>query len=174
MIHFQYVLAAPTGRAAKRMAESTGLPAVTIHRLLGWNGGEGFSHGPENPIEGRLVIIDEMSMVDTWLAHQLFKALPEHVQLILVGDEDQLPSVGPGQVLKDLLAAKVIPTVALEQIYRQAEGSSIIELAHEMKKGHLPHDVTKPQADRSFIKCQTNQIAKVIEQVVRNAQKKRL
>ena len=145
---------------------------MTIHRLLGWNGGEGFSHGPENPIEGRLVIIDEMSMVDTWLAHQLFKALPEHVQLILVGDEDQLPSVGPGQVLKDLLAAKVIPTVALEQIYRQADGSSIIELAHEMKKGHLPHDVTKPQADRSFIKCQTNQIANVIEQVVRNARKK--
>ena len=169
---FPFVLAAPTGRAAKRMAESTGLPAVTIHRLLGWNGGEGFAHGAENPIEGRIVIIDEMSMVDTWLAYQLFKALPEHVQLILVGDEDQLPSVGPGQVLKDLLAAKVIPTVALEQIYRQADGSSIIELAHEMKKGHLPHDVTKQQADRSFITCQTNQIADVIEQVVRNARKK--
>ena len=124
---------------------------MTIHRLLGWNGGEGFAHGADNPIEGRIVIIDEMSMVDTWLAYQLFKALPEHVQLILVGDEDQLPSVGPGQVLKDLLAAKVIPTVALEHIYRQADGSSIIELAHEMKKGHLPHDVTKQQADRSFI-----------------------
>lgn len=169
---FPFVLAAPTGRAAKRMAESTGLPAVTIHRLLGWNGGEGFAHGSENPIDGRIVIIDEMSMVDTWLAHQLFKALPEHVQVILVGDEDQLPSVGPGQVLKDLLAAKVIPTVALEQIYRQADGSSIIELAHEMKKGYLPHDVTKQQADRSFIKCQTHQIVDVIEQVVRNARKK--
>lgn len=169
---FPYVLAAPTGRAAKRMAESTGLPAVTIHRLLGWNGGEGFAHNPENPIEGRIVIIDEMSMVDTWLAHQLFKALPEHVQLILVGDEDQLPSVGPGQVLKDLLAAKVIPTVALEQIYRQADGSSIIELAHEMKKGHLPQNVTKQQADRSFIQCQTSQIANVVEQVVRNARNK--
>lgn len=169
---FPFVLAAPTGRAAKRMAESTGLPAVTIHRLLGWNGGEGFAHDSDNPIEGRIVIIDEMSMVDTWLAYQLFKALPEHVQLILVGDEDQLPSVGPGQVLKDLLASKVIPTVSLEHIYRQADGSSIIELAHEMKKGYLPHNVTKQQADRSFITCHTNQISGVIEQVVKNARKK--
>lgn len=169
---FPFVLAAPTGRAAKRMTESTGLPAVTIHRLLGWNGGEGFAHDDDNPLEGRIVIIDEMSMVDTWLAHQLCKALPEHVQLILVGDEDQLPSVGPGQVLKDLLASQVIPTVSLEHIYRQADGSSIIELAHEMKKGYLPADVTKQQADRSFIRCQTAQITDVIEQVVRNARKK--
>lgn len=169
---FPFVLAAPTGRAAKRMAESTGLPAVTIHRLLGWNGSEGFSHDHDNPIEGRIVIIDEMSMVDTWLAHQLLKALPEHVQLILVGDEDQLPSVGPGQVLKDLLASKVIPMVALEQIYRQEDGSSIIELAHDMKKGFLPPDVTKQQTDRSFIKCHTQQMSHVIEQVVRNARKK--
>ena len=123
-------------------------------------------------LKDALVIIDEMSMVDTWLAHQLFKALPEHVQLILVGDEDQLPSVGPGQVLKDLLAAKLFRQLHSSNIYRQANGSSIIELAHEMKKGHLPHDVTKQQADRSFIQCQTNQIAGVIEQIVRNAQKK--
>lgn len=169
---FPFVLAAPTGRAAKRMAESTGLPAVTIHRLLGWNGSEGFAHDADNPIEGRIVIIDEMSMVDTWLAHQLLKALPEHSQLILVGDEDQLPSVGPGQVLKDLLASKAIPTIALQHIYRQADGSSIIELAHEMKKGHVPHDVTKQQVDRSFIRCQQSQMADVIKQVVQNARKK--
>lgn len=169
---FPFILAAPTGRAAKRMAESTGLPAVTIHRLLGWNGSEGFSHDEDNPINGKIVIIDEVSMVDTWLAHQLFKALPEHVQVILVGDEDQLPSVGPGQVLKDLLASKCVPTVALEHIYRQANGSSIIELAHEIKRGTLPADVEKQQADRSFIQCGTAQIAQVVEKIVQNAQKK--
>lgn len=85
-------------------------------------------------MDGRIVIIDEVSMVDTWLANQLFKALPENVQVILVGDEDQLPSVGPGQVLKDLLASNCVPTVSLEHIYRQADGSSIIELAHGIKK----------------------------------------
>ncbi|CAH0346558.1 ATP-dependent RecD-like DNA helicase [Bacillus sp. CECT 9360] len=169
---FPFILAAPTGRAAKRMTESTGLPAVTIHRLLGWNGSGGFSHDEDNPINGRIVIIDEVSMVDTWLAHQLFKALPEHVQVILVGDEDQLPSVGPGQVLKDLLASGSIPSVALEQIYRQAKGSSIIELAHEIKRGTLPQDIGKQQADRSLIKCNTAQIAEVIEKVVLNARTK--
>ncbi|RFU61494.1 ATP-dependent RecD-like DNA helicase [Bacillus sp. V59.32b] len=169
---FPFILAAPTGRAAKRMAESTGLPAVTIHRLLGWNGSEGFSHDEDNPIDGRIVIIDEVSMVDTWLAHQLFKALPEHVQVILVGDEDQLPSVGPGQVLKDLLASGSVPSVALEQIYRQAKGSSIIELAHEIKRGTLPQDIEKQQADRSLIKCNTAQMAQVIEKVVLNARTK--
>jgi exodeoxyribonuclease V alpha subunit len=169
---FPFVLAAPTGRAAKRMAESTGLPAVTIHRLLGWNGNEGFSYDEDNPINGRLVIIDEVSMVDTWLAHQLFKALPDNAQVILVGDEDQLPSVGPGQVLKDLLASECVPTVALEQIYRQADGSSIIELAHQIKKGRLPGDVEKQQADRSFIRCSTSQISQVVEKVVQNARKK--
>ncbi|RFU65809.1 ATP-dependent RecD-like DNA helicase [Peribacillus glennii] len=169
---FPFILAAPTGRAAKRMAESTGLPAVTIHRLLGWNGSEGFSHDEDNPINGKIVIIDEMSMVDTWLAHQLFKALPEHIQVILVGDEDQLPSVGPGQVLKDLLASGCVQTVALEHIYRQADGSSIIELAHEIKRGSLPADVEKQQADRSFIRCSTAQISQVVEKVVQNARKK--
>ena len=169
---FPFVLAAPTGRAAKRMTESTGLPAVTIHRLLGWNGSEGFNHDEDNPITGRLVIIDEMSMVDTWLAHQLLKALPESVQVIFVGDEDQLPSVGPGQVLKDLLSSGCIPTIRLENIYRQADGSSIIELAHEIKKGRLPADISKQQRDRSFFACGTSQIMKVVEQVVTNAKKK--
>lgn len=169
---FPFVLAAPTGRAAKRMTESTGLPAVTIHRLLGWNGSEGFSHDEENPIEGRIVIIDEMSMVDTWLAHQLLKALPEHVQVIFVGDEDQLPSVGPGQVLKDLLESNCVPTIKLESIYRQADGSSIIELAHEMKKGRLPANITAQQKDRSFFPCSSSQIAQVVEKVVLNAKKK--
>ncbi|WP_153123612.1 ATP-dependent RecD-like DNA helicase [Peribacillus tepidiphilus] len=169
---FPFVLAAPTGRAAKRMSESTGLPAVTIHRLLGWNGSEGFSRNEDNPIEGKIVIIDEMSMVDTYLANQLFKALPDEIQLIMVGDEDQLPSVGPGQVLKDLLVSQVIPTVRLEHIYRQAESSSIIELAHEIKKGRLPANIKEQQKDRSFFSCSTSQIAEVVEKVVKNAKKK--
>lgn len=169
---FPFLLAAPTGRAAKRMTESTGLPAVTIHRLLGWNGSAGFDHDEENPLEGKILIVDETSMVDIWLAHRLFKALPEHIQVILVGDEDQLPSVGPGQVLKDLLQSNVIPTIRLTDIYRQAEGSSIIELAHEIKKGKLPENISNQQADRSFIRCSTGQMADAIEKVVLNATKK--
>jgi exodeoxyribonuclease V alpha subunit len=169
---FPFLLAAPTGRAAKRMMESTGIPAVTIHRLLGWNGTEGFDRNEDNPLEGKIMIIDETSMVDVWLANQLFKALPENIQVIFVGDEDQLPSVGPGQVLKDLLRSEVIPTVRLTDIYRQAEGSSVIELAHEIKKGQMPDDITVPKKDRSFIKCSTGQMADVIGKVVLNAKNK--
>ncbi|WP_100332077.1 SF1B family DNA helicase RecD2 [Bacillus xiapuensis] len=169
---FPIKLAAPTGRAAKRMAESTGLPAVTIHRLLGFNGQESFDEEEAREIKGRLVIIDEMSMVDIWLAHQLFKALPDDIQVVLVGDEDQLPSVGPGQVLKDLLASEVIPAVKLKDIYRQEEGSSIIELAHEIKNGRLSANIAKQQKDRSFLTCRAQQIPDVVKQVVKNAIKK--
>jgi exodeoxyribonuclease V alpha subunit len=169
---FPILLAAPTGRAAKRMSESTGLPAVTIHRLLGFNGTEGFEHDETSTLEGKIIIVDETSMLDIWLANQLFKALPENIQVILVGDEDQLPSVGPGQVLKDLLRSERVPIVRLTDIYRQAEGSSIIELAHDIKKGYLPADVTMKQADRSFIKCTTTQVAQVVEKVALNAKNK--
>lgn len=169
---YPFLLAAPTGRAAKRMTESTGLPAVTIHRLLRWNGAEGFEHNEDQPLEGKILIVDETSMVDIWLAHQLFKSLPDNIQVIVVGDEDQLPSVGPGQVLKDLLDSGRVPTVRLTDIYRQAEGSSIIELAHQIKKGYLPDDVARQQPDRSFIKCATSQIPQVVEKVVANAKQK--
>ncbi|QGM29791.1 ATP-dependent RecD-like DNA helicase [Bacillus sp. N3536] len=165
---FPIVLAAPTGRAAKRLSESTELPAMTIHRLLGFNGQEdNDTEGKE--IEGRLVIIDETSMLDTWLGHQLLKAIPKDAQVIFVGDQDQLPPVGPGQVLKDLLACKRIPTVELVDIYRQSEGSSIIELAHEMKKGSVPATLTAKTKDRSFIKASPEQIPKVVEQVLKAA-----
>ncbi|QDZ78484.1 ATP-dependent RecD-like DNA helicase [Priestia megaterium] len=169
---FPVLLVAPTGRAAKRMSEATGLPAVTIHRLLKWNGQEGFDHNEENPIDGKLLIVDEVSMVDLWLAHQLFKSLPANLQVILVGDEDQLPSVGPGQVLKDFLSSEVVPTVRLTDVYRQAEGSSIIDLAHEIKKGKLPEDLSRQQGDRSFIRCQGQHITNVVQQVCGNALKK--
>ncbi|MFC7684579.1 ATP-dependent RecD-like DNA helicase [Ureibacillus sp. GCM10028918] len=165
---FPIVLAAPTGRAAKRLAESTELPAMTIHRLLGFNGQEK-EEETEREIEGRLIIIDEMSMVDTWLAHQLLKSISEGVQVVFVGDQDQLPPVGPGQVLKDLLASQKVPTVELTDVYRQAEGSTIIELAHQIKKGNIPHSVENKTSDRSFIKASADQIASVVTQVVKSA-----
>lgn len=165
---FPIVLAAPTGRAAKRLAESTALPAMTIHRLLGFTGQEK-EEETEREVAAKLVIIDEMSMVDTWLAHQLLKALQPDVQVVFVGDQDQLPPVGPGQVLKDLLTSKQIPTVELTDVYRQAEGSTIIELAHQMKRGHMPQHITEKTADRSFIQASASQVAEVVTQVVKSA-----
>ncbi|MGC4375860.1 ATP-dependent RecD-like DNA helicase [Fictibacillus sp. Mic-4] len=169
---FPILLVAPTGRAAKRMTESTGIPASTIHRLLGWKGGSGFERDDDHPLEGKLLIIDEMSMVDIWLAYALFKALPKQMQVIIVGDEDQLPSVGPGQVLSDLISSGVIPTVALSDIYRQAKGSSIIDLAHHIKNGEVPNDLLGKHSDRRFFPCTQNQVMDVIRQVCENAYRK--
>ena len=169
---YPIVLAAPTGRAAKRLAESTGLPAMTIHRLLGFTGKEDKDDEPGREITGKLVIIDEMSMVDTWLAHHLFKSLPEDVQLVLVGDQDQLPPVGPGQVLKDLLASKQLPIVELTDVYRQAEGSTIIDIAHQIKQGIVPTTLTEKTSDRSFIKVGAEQVGSVVTQIVQGALKK--
>lgn len=168
---FPFILAAPTGRAAKRMSEATHLPAFTIHRLLGWKG-EWFEHDEENPIKGKLLIIDEVSMVDIWLANQLFKSIPKGMQVVLVGDEDQLPSVQPGQVLKDLLESKLIPTVKLSNVYRQAEGSSIIELAHAIKHGKLPDAFDAATDDRRFFPCKSDEVADVVEQICLLAERK--
>lgn len=165
---FPIILAAPTGRAAKRLSESTDLPAMTIHRLLGFNGQEK-DEETEKEIEGKLIIIDEMSMVDTWLAHQLLKAVPVDAQLIFVGDQDQLPPVGPGQVLRDMLSSGRIPKVELTEIYRQSSGSSIIELAHQMKAGKLPDNIEAKTSDRSFIRAGADQIPLVVEKVVKSA-----
>lgn len=165
---FPIVLAAPTGRAAKRMSESTGLPAMTIHRLLGFTGQEK-DDAVGREVEGRLIIIDEMSMVDTWLAHQLLKALHDEIQVLFVGDQDQLPPVGPGQVLKDMLDSEKIPVVELTEIYRQSAGSTIIEMAHMIKNAKWTDDITRKTTDRSFIKASGDQILKVVEQVVKNA-----
>ena len=165
---FPIVLAAPTGRAAKRMSESTGLPAMTIHRLLGFNGQEK-EEETEREVEGRLIIIDEMSMVDTWLAHQLLKALADDVQLLFVGDQDQLPPVGPGQVLRDMLDSGKVPVVELTEIYRQSAGSTIIEMAHMIKRSEWTDDITQKTSDRSFIKASGERILEVVEQVVKNA-----
>lgn len=165
---FPIALAAPTGRAAKRLSESTGLPAMTIHRLLGFTG-QDTEDIEGRPVEASLIIIDETSMLDCWLAHQLLKAVPETSQVVLVGDQDQLPPVGPGQVLKDLLASGRLPVVELQDIYRQADGSSIIELAHAMKSGKTTQDLLSKTKDRSFIPASADQIPKVVEQVVSSA-----
>lgn len=169
---FPIVLAAPTGRAAKRLSESTGLPAQTIHRLLGFTGQEDPDEETERDIAGKLIIIDEMSMVDTWLAYQLLKALPEDCQIIFVGDQDQLPPVGPGQVLKDMLDSHVIPTVELGQVYRQANGSSIVEMAHQLKHNMIPTNLTEKTGDRSFIQAHASQIPTVVSQIIQSALKK--
>ncbi|MBB4825805.1 exodeoxyribonuclease V alpha subunit [Sporosarcina luteola] len=165
---FPIVLAAPTGRAAKRMSESTGLPAMTIHRLLGFTGQEK-DEAEGREVEGRLLIIDEMSMVDTWLAHQLLKALDDDIQILFVGDQDQLPPVGPGQVLKDMLESGKIPVVELKEIYRQSAGSTIIEMAHMIKRSEWDDNLIKKTSDRSFIRSTGDQIMNVVEQVLKNA-----
>lgn len=169
---FPILLAAPTGRAAKRMNETTDLPASTIHRLLGLTGREKNPSMTAKELEGGLLIVDEMSMVDTWLANTLFKAIPTNMQVIFVGDKDQLPSVGPGQVLHDLLQINEIPQVELTEIYRQGDGSSIIPLAHEIKEGRLPQDFTVNQKDRSFFASDISRIEPYVRQIVTKAKTK--
>ncbi|KAF9404383.1 hypothetical protein HW555_014357, partial [Spodoptera exigua] len=169
---FPILLAAPTGRAAKRMNETTGLPASTIHRLLGLTGRERNPSMTAKELEGGLLIVDEMSMVDTWLANTLFKAIPTNMQVIFVGDKDQLPSVGPGQVLHDLLQINEIPQKELTEIYRQGDGSSIIPLAHEIKQGKLPQDFTVNQKDRSFFPSDVYHIETYVRQIVTKAKAK--
>ena len=165
---FPVVLAAPTGRASKRLQEATGLEAMTIHRLIGWNQDTQPADIFDNEIKAKLIIIDEMSMVDTWLFHQFLNAVPLDAQIVFVGDEDQLPSVGPGQVFKDLIQSKKIPRVNLTEVYRQQDGSSIIELAHHMKQNESI-DITKRYHDRSFINCSAEQIPDVVKKVVSSA-----
>ena len=169
---FPILLAAPTGRAAKRMNETTGLPSGTIHRLLGLNGREKATEMPPKELEGGLLIVDEMSMVDTWLANTLFKSISTNMQVIFVGDKDQLPSVGPGQILNDLLEIEAIPKQELTEIYRQGDGSSIIPLAHEIKHGRLPQDFRQNQKDRSYFACDAYQIEALIAQIVQKAKLK--
>ncbi|TRM08749.1 ATP-dependent RecD-like DNA helicase [Lentibacillus cibarius] len=169
---YPFILAAPTGRAAKRLTESTGLPAVTIHRLLGWDGQTGFDKDEHEPLTGSYLIVDEFSMVDIWLANSLFKAIPDDMQVLLVGDEDQLPSVGPGQVLADLLGSERIPFVSLNDVYRQKEGSKIIELAHLIKQDACEPSDLKNDHDFSFIPCSESQLMDVIITVFNKAKTK--
>ena len=143
-------LCAPTGRAAKRMTEATGFEAKTIHRLLEVDPKTGgFKRGSDNPLECELLVIDETSMVDAMLMQALMKAVPDHAALLIVGDIDQLPSVGPGQVLADIIASGVVPVVRLTEVFRQAAQSRIITTAHRINQGSIP-DLSKPDGDSDF------------------------
>ncbi len=135
----RYALAAPTGRAAKRLSEAAGRPASTLHRLLGYSPQEGFTHNQDNPLPVDLLVVDEASMIDLLLANNLLKALEPGSHLLLVGDVDQLPSVGAGDVLRDLIASDLAPVTRLRAIFRQAADSLIITNAHRINKGELPH-----------------------------------
>jgi exodeoxyribonuclease V alpha subunit len=144
------LLAAPTGRAAKRLAESTGLEAKTIHRLLEFDPKEGgFLRSAELPLDCDLLVLDEVSMVDVPLMASVLKALPDHAALLLVGDVDQLPSVGPGQVLADLIDSGCLPVARLTEIFRQAASSRIITAAHSINRGAVP-DLAPPAETSDF------------------------
>ncbi len=134
----RYALASPTGRAAKRLAEATGRPASTIHRLLGYSPREGFKHHAGNPLPVDFLVVDEASMLDILLANNLFKALRPGSHLLLVGDVDQLPSVGAGDVLRDVITSGVAPVTRLSTIFRQAADSDIITNAHRINRGEMP------------------------------------
>lgn len=162
------VLAAPTGRAARRMSELTHLPAATIHRHLGLNGDNDYQ-AMDDYLDCDLIIVDEFSMVDTWLANQLFSSISSNTQVIIVGDSDQLPSVGPGQVLADLLKIAELPQVALTKIFRQSEDSTIVTLAAQMRQGQLPHDFTQKKADRSYFEAQAQHIPTMVQKIVSSA-----
>lgn len=159
------ILAAPTGRAARRMNELTGLPSATIHRHLGLNGDNDYQ-AIDDYLDCDLIIIDEFSMVDTWLANQLFSSISSNTQVIIVGDSDQLPSVGPGQVLADLLKIEALPQLALTKIFRQSENSTIVTLANQMRLGKLPADFTQKKADRSYFEASAQYIPEMIPKIV--------
>lgn len=159
------LLAAPTGRAARRMNELTDLPSATIHRHLGMTGDDDTSH-LEDYLDADFIIVDEFSMVDTWLANQLFSNISSTSKILIVGDSDQLPSVSPGQVLADLLQIPSIPQTRLERIYRQSEESTIVTLASQIRQGILPADFTQKKADRSYFEIASNQIPATIEKIL--------
>ena len=162
---YAIALAAPTGRAAKHMGEATGLPAMTIHRLLGLTGTEDDEYA-EPSLDCKLLIIDEMSMVDTKLFKVLISAVQPGTQIVLVGDRDQLPSVGPGQIFADLINSDVFPTTILKNIHRQDEDSTIIQLAHDINEGIIVDGIFQNKADRSFINCDSRNVPNVLSQII--------
>ncbi len=151
------VLAAPTGRAAKRMTETTGQEALTLHRLLEYDPVSGYKRDEENPIEADAIIIDETSMVDISLFARLLDAVKDGTRIVFVGDADQLPSVGPGNVLNDLIKTGLVNVVTLDQIHRQQEGSEISKNAREINRGIIP--VIDNQSDFMFVRKSDDQVA---------------
>lgn len=165
----EVALAAPTGRAAKRLSEATGLPAATLHRLLEWRPVEGaFARNGDNPLVADLLVVDEASMLDVRLAADLLAAVAKGTRLVLVGDVDQLPSVGPGSVLGDIIRSGVVPTVRLTEIFRQAARSLIVTNAHRINAGDMPEFGASGATDeRDFFFLEENDAARAA-QVVRD------
>ena len=174
--YLEVLLAAPTGRAAKRMTEATGCEAKTIHRLLELNGGSSeatgnavFERNEQNPLEADVIIIDEMSMVDISLMHALLKAINIGTRLILVGDVNQLPSVGPGNVLKDIIRSEEFPVVCLTKIFRQATQSDIVVNAHKINRGE---SVTLDNHSKDFLFLKRDDVNVIISVIITLIQKK--
>ncbi len=167
----QLLLCAPTGRAAKRMTEATGFEAKTIHRLLEVDPkAGGFKRNDDNPLDCDLLVIDEASMVDVLLMQALLKAMPDNAALLIVGDINQLPSVGPGQVLADTIASAAVPVIQLTEVFRQAAQSRIITSAHRINQGFIP-DLDPPATETDFyfvpVEDPGTAVARLIELVTR-------
>ena len=166
-IKAKILLAAPTGRAAKRMSEATGHEAKTIHRMLEYNMRKGgFQKNEDSPLDCDLIIIDEASMIDTLLMHHLLKAIPAAATFILVGDVNQLPSVGAGNVLKDIMDSGIAPVVQLNEIFRQAKESSIIVNAHKINEGIIPNLQSQPDKTDDFYFIEQEDPEKALETVI--------
>ncbi|MBQ7559045.1 MAG: ATP-dependent RecD-like DNA helicase [Synergistaceae bacterium] len=157
------LLAAPTGRAAKRMSEVTKMGAKTIHRLLKMKPGEGFQQDDKKPLEGDVLIVDECSMIDIILMNSLLKAVPDNMTVILVGDVDQLPSVGAGKVLSDIIESDAVPVIRLEKIFRQAQMSRIVTNAHKINRGEMPY---LPQNNSDFLFVPEEETEKAADTIV--------
>lgn len=166
-----FLLAAPTGRAAKRMGEITGIAAKTIHRLLGLGIGE-TDEAELNELNGEILIIDEMSMVDMFLFKQLVSSINQTRHIVFVGDKDQLPSVGAGNVFSDLIKSHAFPTTILKQIHRQGDDSTIITLAHDVNDGKNQDELFKKTKNYSFIPCQPQLVGDAVGQIVELALKR--
>lgn len=161
----EILLAAPTGRAAKRMSEATGMESKTIHRLLEYNPQDGYKRNEETPLEGDVLIVDECSMIDILLMYNLIKAIPPHMRLILVGDIDQLPSVGAGNVLRNIIDSEKIPVVRLTRIFRQAQTSRIVMNAHAINNGRIPDISNGKETDFFFIRQENPE--QVVQEIVK-------
>jgi exodeoxyribonuclease V alpha subunit len=159
-------LCAPTGRAAKRMSEATGMEARTIHRLLEVDPTTGgFRRGPDNPLDCDLLVIDETSMVDILLMNALLKAVPSHAALLIVGDVDQLPSVGPGHVLADLIGSGAVPVIRLTEVFRQAAESRVIVNAHRINQGQMP-ELGRPEGETDFYFVSADQPETAVSRII--------
>jgi exodeoxyribonuclease V alpha subunit len=164
----RYALASPTGRAAKRLSEATGRPAKTVHRLLGYNPAEGFQHDEMQPLDVDMLVVDEASMLDLLLMNHLLKALDPSTHLILVGDVDQLPSVGAGSVLRDVIDSGRVPVVRLDVIFRQEEDSLIVTNAHRINAGQMPRLSRTARDFFLFVQDDPEQASELVVDIVQN------